>query len=866
MVKLRPFRLVALGIWGAIAPALVIPVLWSAALPSAALAAIPSVKTAQHRGAFALALPAGPTRVALSVAYEPKSRGLTLSVRDQEPTAERVFTVPEFVGSKVRSEFVPLAGGETALVLSFGEPKPYVLVLLAPRKAEFLASKQSATKLGGSDPGNGDPGSSEQLPSKPGDSTSPSEPLADAVVLKGFLVGADGVEASLTTSEAQDGFRLILSEPDADRGELCGHVARSTRTLDAVRGRFVRVAVPLLGSGERKAAKKLSAKLDAGGRDIYLGQIPSAFETDALELDPLLDARTVEPALPYEAQRVSLPEGADVAALVVDVAETPADDATWDLWLWTERGVFEVETSDLRGAPSIVVDLPEELRSGCLAVGVGARSPFVEVRGRLPADAPALAAAGTALAAPAGELALRELAPRAAAVLLELTAGYSSLADGARTQAEALARLVEPRLAEAFWVRQLLDGNEGERIRGRARLTREEDGGRAALGRALRAAQAKDELPLAQTLAELAPAAALRPIAFRLTQRSPARRLELRKVLADLTADPAFLAEASALLTDSSISRKQKLEVLRALAPAVRRLTPAAQTAAKKLLSSATYEEAFVLVPVVLGFGDSVPEARDLLLAWSTGARLEVSPRELAALQTEILTLAAEQEACSAVLSRRALALLDDPFVRVRASAAACLAVSHGALGPEPKLAAALAARAKRDEWPAVREASLGALGSLRRDAKLGAVAETAEAAVLRALAKDPEPSVRSRAARTLTERPTEASLTALRRSLTKDDHAAVQAEAARSLGLLCDQEALGALTAAARGITRGARDEADVRLALNAVTALSRLDPPDLAARIAPLTTDSVPGPLRGRVERAVEAGRGGCAATKKR
>jgi HEAT repeat protein len=186
-----------------------------------------------------------------------------------------------------------------------------------------------------------------------------------------------------------------------------------------------------------------------------------------------------------------------------------------------------------------------------------------------------------------------------------------------------------------------------------------------------------------------------------------------------------------------------------------------------------------------------------------------------------------------------------------------------------PKLAgsseasSALEDRLRHDDWPAVREASLGALGSLRRDAKF---AEDAERAIIRALAKDREVTVRSRAARTLAELPTEDTLAALRRSLAKDESAAVRAEAARSLGLLCDQASLSELTSAARGITRGARDEADVRLALNAVTALSRLGPPDLNARIQPLRADSVPGPLRGRIDAAVEAGSGGCAAARKR
>jgi HEAT repeat protein len=162
-----------------------------------------------------------------------------------------------------------------------------------------------------------------------------------------------------------------------------------------------------------------------------------------------------------------------------------------------------------------------------------------------------------------------------------------------------------------------------------------------------------------------------------------------------------------------------------------------------------------------------------------------------------------------------------------------------------------------------VREAALGALCSLRDDPKL---APDVEAAMIRALAKDDAPSVRGRAARTLDRLPRPDTTAGLRRSLDEDESAQVRAEAARALGLVCDHEALDGLTKAARGLKQGARDEADVRLGLNAVTALSRLGPPDLDRRLEPLTAASVPGPLRARVESAIVSGRGGCATAKER
>lgn len=804
--------------------------LGEAALAKPALGEQP-IASARHHGAFSVTLPASATRMGLVASFEPKDRALTLAPVGGAaggPTAggAHVLELPELPTGGVRSELVPLAGGERALVLRFGAPKTYVVVLLGPALS-------------------GEPGA-------PAVSS-----LAEAVVLKGMLsAGAEG-GASLSAQGGPDGQRLILSEEDG--AKLCGQSRRADRWLDAKRGRFVRVALPLLGAEQRKKAARVAAKRPQTPTDdsLYLGALPSAFETGAVEAEPLVNARFAEAALPYEVVDLSSLSALGVDGLLVRVREAVPPDASWDLWLWTDKGVLEVDTSGVRDAPAFVVDLPAELTSGCLGLTVGARAPFVEVSGRLGVPIPDSASLTHALSDAEGDRTLRELALRRPSVLSELASGWASLAPSARTRAEVLGRLAEPGDAEPFWVRQWLDGGEGERARAEARLRSLSDGGRGALVRALDSARPKDELELARALASLSPPAALRPIARRLGQRSAARRLELRKVLAELDRDPEFVHEVERLLADPVVPRLQKVEVLRAVAPVAPHLAEGARRDALALLDSASFREAYVLVPVALELSPLVPAAEQLLVEWVSGKRLELAPRQRAALRTQALSLAREHERAWAKLSAEAVKLLQDPFPRVRVAAATYLELAKSSTARS-----ALEQRLRHDDWPAVREASLGALAYLRAEP---AAAAEVDAAMTRALAKDPTVSVRARAARELDELPRPETVSALRRSLSKDESAAVRAEAARSLGEICDYGSVSALTDAARGLTHGAHDEADVRLGLHAVTALARLNPKDLDERLAPLTAESVHGPLKARIESAIARDRGGCASSKK-
>jgi hypothetical protein len=186
------------------------------------------VRERTHRGAFSLAVPPGAQRAGLVIDFEPNGRTLTLRLDGKTEVPGHVLELPPLPSGATRSELVRLAAGEHALVLRFGESEPYVLVLLPP-------PVDSAAALDG------------------------------VVVLKGVLSAASGSGASLSIVDASDGQRLVLSEPGAASGGLCGREAHQTRSLDPRRGRFVRVGVPVLGADERRRASQVSARAVAAG-------------------------------------------------------------------------------------------------------------------------------------------------------------------------------------------------------------------------------------------------------------------------------------------------------------------------------------------------------------------------------------------------------------------------------------------------------------------------------------------------------------------------------------------------------------------------------------------------------------------------
>src|SRR6187431_1897456 len=78
-----------------------------------------------HRGAFSVAVPAGAQRAALRADFDASGRRLTVRVDGKSDLPSHVIQLPTLPSGVVRSELVHLTGGQSALVLRFGEPDPY---------------------------------------------------------------------------------------------------------------------------------------------------------------------------------------------------------------------------------------------------------------------------------------------------------------------------------------------------------------------------------------------------------------------------------------------------------------------------------------------------------------------------------------------------------------------------------------------------------------------------------------------------------------------------------------------------------------------------------------------------------------------
>ena len=69
-----------------------------------------------------------------------------------------------------------------------------------------------------------------------------------------------------------------------------------------------------------------------------------------------------------------------------------------------------------------------------------------------------------------------------------------------------------------------------------------------------------------------------------------------------------------------------------------------------------------------------------------------------------------------------------------------------------------------------------------------------------------------------------------------------MRARAARALGRVCDQDSADHLTELARGAARSGASGATLVIGAGAAAALGRLNPPDLAKRLAPLADKAAP------------------------
>jgi hypothetical protein len=341
---------------------------------------------------------------------------------------------------------------------------------------------------------------------------------------------------------------------------------------------------------------------------------------------------------------------------------------------------------------------------------------------------------------------------------------------------------------------------------------------------------------IAPTLAELARAEALEPIADAIAATADseqATRATLRSAFAEaLQSAPA--GRLGAIVKNTHRGALARLEMMRAAGARVTESPAEADGAIAEVLEGSPPMRVRYLALGPLGelahAGDHAAAAR-IAEAMARDAEWPVRAR------------AAELGAGLPAAQPALVGAARDPEPRVREAALQALAV-------EPAPAAVDAARAvlRADGWAFVKAQALGVLakapsgagvdGSLR-DALQDASARVRLAALL---------ATGLRHAGGLHE--------AVRERLDDaNEDPEVRAAAARTLGAVCDTSAIDRLTALARGVGVPGTSEDEQQICMGALVGLAALHPADLRDRLAPLLSPKAPPAVRAAAQLALVA-----------
>ena len=398
--------------------------------------------------------------------------------------------------------------------------------------------------------------------------------------------------------------------------------------------------------------------------------------------------------------------------------------------------------------------------------------------------------------------------------LVAVTEGYSSLDDPGRMLALDVVDQAPCAAAAPLYVRALGGTFEAEVTHARTRIERCRRAAVPALLAALADPAHPARLLAADELSLIAPDDATLALAPLVVADDAKLRKKAREALARAASSERSSAALARVLGGTTLSAAARARVLRVAA--ARLGDDAAREAASHALADigATYEERYLVLPAAAVLASRGDEGA---LALLRGA--------LADTRAPLRAEAARHSAVVPVLAPRLAELARDPEPRVREAIASSLR------GGGPALASLVV-----DEWTFVRAAAYDALAGAPPDGATDALlvqrlaADSADVALVHAIDATARRKIGAAAA-TL-------------RSLASDGKRAldVRARALAALGGVCDRGAVELLTEVAR---RGAAPTApaeDQALAGAAIAALGALHPPDLAARLGPLTSEGAP------------------------
>jgi HEAT repeat protein len=408
---------------------------------------------------------------------------------------------------------------------------------------------------------------------------------------------------------------------------------------------------------------------------------------------------------------------------------------------------------------------------------------------------------------------------------------FKVLSESARMRALSVLDSFECEDSAMTFVRALATGEEA-REHAADSLLRCDAAAVPALERGLRAARGQPLEAIGALLSEISPARAVEQSAMLIAKAPVSKRRRLREVIRSATKHEQGSAALLARLNDTNLDDKTAIDLLRAAGPRLAEYQPVAGKLVQRLLAERpSFRTRYLLL-----------EPLSALAPVDANAAAELAKRIRSDEEFTVRAAAAEVApvARAPALAQPLMEAVADRHVRVRRAAVKTLGKAGvaKALGP-------ILERAKDDRWPMVRAAAVRAVRELPASERVFDVLVDAS--------DDDSADVRRPALLSLGLMGAHSRVEVVRDGF-EDEDPYVAAAAAASLAQLCDQQMVEEMTKRAHKLASLTSSEQDGIVGRASVAALGRLNPPDLAQRLAPLRDPRIPLMNRAAAEAALE------------
>ncbi len=693
----------------------------------------------------------------------------------------------------------------------------------------------------------------------------PGVVFADRTGLVEGQYGARSGNMVVVSPPDQEKTRSILVGRQLEEVTLCGRpTVLEQRWLDPADLHLKPAKYQRLPFDERARAPRLRAtELPADEIPTAPGLLYGATASGSLKQHPPAALVDGDPSTAWAEARGGDGRGEFVALHVMDqpisgfevtVRPSPADvpdgEAPQQFWLATRDQLFHVQLPDDawdHPAARYAVALPEPVRTDCVALVLESFPPSPRGHQAMVAELVARSAFSDSSieqlvaklpgGGPEAEQAGSVLRSRGEPAFVAVAGAFAELDEGGRRVALDVIDAAPCPIRAAVYAEALRGPVPAQHIHAQARLRDCGEAAADALLDALETAPPEAVGRLADQLTEVAPELAVQRLVPRLAKASARERRVLRVALGRAARSPHVRDAVTSMLLETGLDERAAVDLLRALGPQLEPLAAPASSALSRLAKpTASFRTRFLLLESAGQLAPSSSPAVEFLRR-SLGDDPDWRIRSHAA--------AAVQD--PKPVQDLLLAALNDSSVRVRIAAIQTLART-----PDVPSTSHLAELLRRDHWPIARAEAAKALGGLGPSGDV-------DRALLAAV-RDSSRHVRAPVLLALGERRVAAAGKPARKRLVDDrEDTNVRIAAAVALGKLCDPAAVEPLTRIARRMADPHDLSEERQVAPAAVTALGRLRPRDLEARLAPLLAEGAP-PVARAAARAALANAGSC------